>query len=180
MENIILKLYNIGCIKFGNFILKNKSKSNIYIDLRVLISYPKLLLQITDKFKHIINSKNKIDLICGVPYGGLHLATCISTSIHLPMIFKRKEIKTHGLKKEIEGIYKQYNKCAIVDDVLSTGSSILETIKPLQKKDIHISYILVICNRSNLDELEEIPIISLFTIKQILDTLLKNKKININ
>ena len=171
MENIILKLYDIGCIKFGNFILKNKSKSNIYIDLRVLISYPKLLLQITDKFKNIINSKNKIDLICGVPYGGLHLATCISTSINLPMIFKRKEI---------EGIQKQYNKCAIVDDVLSTGSSILETIKPLQKKDIHISYILVICNRSNLDELEEIPIISLFTIKQILDTLLKNKKININ
>lgn len=45
------------------------------------------------------------------------------------MIFKRKDAKTHGTKKLVEGVYNKSDKCLIVDDVVTSGISILETVE---------------------------------------------------
>jgi uridine monophosphate synthetase len=45
------------------------------------------------------------------------------------MIFKRKESKTHGTKKTVEGSYNENDRCLIVDDVITSGISILETVQ---------------------------------------------------
>ena len=56
------------------------------------------------------------------------MATLISNKIDKPMVMRRKEAKGYGTKQLIEGVYKEGDRCLIVEDVISTGSSILETI----------------------------------------------------
>ena len=71
LENELLKeLFNIGAIKFGSFKLKSGITSPIYIDLRVTISYPKVLKQISQLMWQKVD-RTRFDFICGVPYTGM-------------------------------------------------------------------------------------------------------------
>lgn len=70
----------------------------------------------------------KFDTICGVPYTALPVSTLMSVKTNKPMVLRRKEAKAYGTKQLVEGKYKEGNKCIIVEDVISTGSSILETV----------------------------------------------------
>ena len=68
------------------------------------------------------------DLACGVPYGAISLATAVSIQENKPLIFKRKEVKAHGVGNLIEGVYQAGNRCLVIDDVVTSGISIVETV----------------------------------------------------
>ena len=85
LTDIILKLESLNGIKFGSFQLKNGITSPIYFDLRVIISSPKLLKDVSRVLTEKINSLTKPDLICGVPYTALPIASIISVETDLPM-----------------------------------------------------------------------------------------------
>ncbi len=138
-------LVEINCIKFGNFTLKSGVQSPIYIDLRELISYPKLLKQLAELFQEKI--PNSIQIICGVPYAALPMATAVSLQTNISMIIKRKEAKTYGAKKLIEGSYKNGDKILLIEDVITTGISLEETIKELEAEGLIIEKILIVLDR---------------------------------
>lgn len=173
MKDLIIKeLFEIGCIKFGNFKLKNKSYSPIYIDFRTLISFPKLLDNIVDAIWNLIKEKD-LNLIFGVAYGGIPITSIISNKYKIPMIFNRKEKKNYGCKKMIEGIHDQNSKCILIDDVYTTGSSLQEAKQILKNNNIKCIDSVVICNRSNNKNIN-----ALFTLNEILYTLVKYHKID--
>ena len=97
-ENLIFALYKIGAIQLGEFKLKSGQTSSIYINLRKIISYPDLLRQISHAMWEKIHEQ-QFDLICGVPYTALPIATCISLEKNIPMIMRRKEKKIMELNK---------------------------------------------------------------------------------
>jgi len=145
-ENIILGLFESGAIKFGSFKLKSGIISPIYIDLRNTISFPKLLHSIALAYAHMINPE-RYDFVCGVPYGALPIATIISQELNLPMVMRRKESKDHGTKKMVEGVFNRNSRVVIIEDIITSGASILETITDLIMADLQVTDIFVLIDR---------------------------------
>jgi uridine monophosphate synthetase len=141
---MINELFENGCIKEGNFKLKSGEISKYYFDMKNIISYPKLLKEIGDKMYQLIG--DDCNLLCGVPMGAIPICSYISTTYDIPMIMIRDVVKDYGTSKKIEGNYHKKNKCVIIEDVITTGSSVNKVIE-LLKDEVDIVGVVVILDR---------------------------------
>jgi uridine monophosphate synthetase len=146
--NLADGLLEAGCIKFGEFTLKSGLKSPIYIDLRQIITYPKLLEQIGAAYLPLLKGL-KFDRIAGLPYAALPIATAISLQGNYPMIYPRKEVKTYGTKAEIEGEYQAGETVVIIDDLATTGGSKFEAIEKLTEAGLVVKDVVVLIDRQS-------------------------------
>ena len=141
-------LLEAGCIKFGEFTLKSGLKSPIYIDLRQIITYPKLLEQIGEAYLPLLKGL-KFDRLAGLPYAAIPIATAISLAGNYPMIYPRKEAKTYGTKAEIEGEYHAGETAVIIDDLATTGGSKFEAIGKLTGAGLVVKDVVVLVDRQS-------------------------------
>ena len=175
------KLYDTGCVKFGEFTLKSGIKSPVYVDFRVTISNPSLLKEIgivlAQKAKEIGCNR-----ICAIPYAGLPLGVATSIEGNIPLVYSRKEVKTYGTGKLIEGKFDKTDKILVVDDIVTDGASKIEAIKPLTKEGLNVTDILVIIDReqggSKLLAEAGYKLHSIGTLSQILEYLKSVNKID--
>ena len=140
---LIQQLLENECIQVGNYTLKNGEVSKYYFDIKNIISSPLLLQMIGDA---MYEQMSDFDIICGIPHGGLPIATYISIRYNKPLIYVREKAKSYGTKNRIEGQYKPTDKCVIVDDVMTTGGSIVETLEYLQGK-VQVHQCIVVVDR---------------------------------
>lgn len=169
-KEFFLECYKLGIIKFGRFTLKSGIESPFYVDLRPLASDPKILKHLANYLLDMLPLDN-FDLICGVPYAALPMATAMSLESYLPLIIKRKEAKQYGTKKLIEGIYEKGQNCLLVEDVITSGKSLLETIPEIENEGIKVSDIVVVLDREQggraLLESKGYRVHTLFTISEV-------------
>jgi len=180
-KDIAIALHEIGVIKFGEFKLKSGIMSPIYIDLRLLVSYPKVLKLISSAMIEI-SKKLKFDVIAGIPYTALPIATAISLETGWPMVYARKEVKDYGTKKKLEGVYKEGDTALIIDDLITTGDSKFETIEPFEAVGLKIKDFVVLVDREQGGKriLEEkgYNLHSVIGINELLDILNKEGKLD--
>jgi uridine monophosphate synthetase len=141
-------LLEAGCIKFGEFTLKSGLKSPIYIDLRQIISHPKLLADIAQAYLPLLSTL-QFSRLAGLPYAAIPIATAISLAGNYPMIYPRKEAKAYGTKAEIEGEYHAGETAIIIDDLATTGGSKFEAIEKLTGVGLVVKDIVVLVDRQS-------------------------------
>ncbi|XP_023943710.2 uridine 5'-monophosphate synthase [Bicyclus anynana] len=182
LEELALSLYRIDAVKFGDFVTKSGIKTPVYFDLRVIVSYPEVMELISLLLYDHAIKESKFDHVCGVPYTALPIATLLSVKTKKSMLMRRKETKSYGTKKAIEGHYKQGEICLIIEDVITSGSSVMETVADLKKEGLKVEEAVIILDREqggrqNLES-NNVHIKSLFTMTELINILLKNNKIS--
>lgn len=179
-SSLVFSLYQIGAIQFGEFTLKSGQISPVYINLRKIISYPYLLRQIAEAM-WMTTRDCQYDLVCGVPYTALPIATCLSLDHAIPMIMRRKEKKDYGTKQIIEGEFTKGQSVLIIEDVITTGSSIIETAEDITKSGLVVNDVIALIDReqggkANLSQNYRTH--TVFSLSHILEILLHSGKLS--
>ncbi|XP_029980591.1 uridine 5'-monophosphate synthase isoform X2 [Sphaeramia orbicularis] len=148
VDTLILKLHDVNAVKFGEYRLKSGMMTPIYIDLRVLVSHPALMNQVSSlMYQRVLDEGLQFDSVCGVPYTALPLATIICSRHELPMLIRRKEAKDYGTKRMVEGLIREGDTCLIIEDTVTSGASILETAEVLYKEGLKVEDAIVMMDR---------------------------------
>lgn len=146
MDELYIRLFDAGCVKFGQFKLKSGIMSPVYIDFRVLVSSPKLLGLVGEQIAAKLNGL-EFDRIAALPYAGMPIGVAASLAADVPMIYPRKEAKDYGTAKLIEGRFEQGEKVVVVDDVITDGGAKLEAIKPMEDAGLAVKDVVIILDR---------------------------------
>ena len=142
LESLILDLFDIGCLLFGEYVQASGAVFNYYVDLRQIISDPNLFHRVLHSYGELLKDL-EFDRIAGIPYGSLPTATGLSLQLHKPLIYPRKEVKAHGARRLIEGDFNEGDVVALVDDILITGGSLLEGIAKLESSGLVVRDVVV-------------------------------------
>lgn len=142
MDQLIVDLFDIGCLLFGEYVQASGAVFNYYVDLRQIISDPNLFHRVLAAYAGSM-AELAFDRIAGIPYGSLPTATGLSLLLHKPLIYPRKEVKAHGARRLIEGDFEEGDLVVVVDDILITGGSVLEGIAKLESSGLVVQDVVV-------------------------------------
>ncbi|MEY4758976.1 MAG: hypothetical protein RLZZ268_474 [Cyanobacteriota bacterium] len=142
LESLIVDLFDIGCLLFGDYVQASGAVFNYYVDLRQIISDPNLFHRVLHAYADQLEGLD-FDRIAGIPYGSLPTATGLSLQLHKPLIYPRKEVKAHGARRLIEGDFDEGDRVVVVDDILITGGSVLEGIAKLESSGLVVQDVVV-------------------------------------
>ena len=144
-HTLIDRLTKIGVIKYGygNFELSSGKISSVYIDLRSIIAHPQIMRYVAYAYMDELLELPHYDLILGIPYGALPIATVVAFLSKTPLVYMRKESKMHGVSKNIEGEWEPMQHVVVIDDVLTTGNSIAKTVALLRSYGLVVNDAIV-------------------------------------
>jgi uridine monophosphate synthetase len=145
-SNLADDLLESGCVRFGKFTLKSGKVSPIYLDLRRLVSHPRILQGVAKEYAKMLG-KLQFDRIAGLPYAALPIGTAISLEMNRPLIYPRREVKEYGTKAAIEGDYNAGETVVVIDDLATTGDTKIESIQKLEAAGLKVKDIVVLIDR---------------------------------
>ena len=147
----------------GDFTLSSGKKSNYYINMKKAITEPKILSTISKLITEKIND-DEIDKVAGPALGAVPIATAVSLESELPLLMIRKEKKGYGTSKLIEGELNEGDSVIVVEDVSTTGGSLLKAIKAIQENGGNVKRAFVVVDRQEgaIEELEPLITVNEF------------------
>jgi orotate phosphoribosyltransferase len=150
LEELAMVLVKVKAIQFGTFTLASGRISSYYIDLRTIPSYPgayKTLIEAYGEFLKHEFKETSYDAIAGIPTAGLTLSSPIALMLEKPMIYVRKEEKEHGRNKLVEGVTRPGWKVLVIDDIITTGGSVLSAIDAIRSEGCEVEMASVVIDR---------------------------------
>jgi uridine monophosphate synthetase len=188
-DTLAAALFDIGCVKFGQFKLKSGLISPIYIDLRLLVSHPDVLRQVAQAMAALIREKPEdtpeiqFDRLAAIPYAGLPIGVAVALETGLPLIYPRKEAKDYGTAKLIEGAFKPGETALLVDDLITKGTSKIESLKPLTDAGLVVKDVLVLIDREQGGNAElagyGVKLHAVYTLSEILNDLVAGGRLTL-
>ncbi len=180
-ESLCVTLYDIGAVQIGAFKLHSGKKSRIYIDLRLLVSFPAALRQVTAAYRTILDNLT-FDLLAAEPLAGLPIGTALCLDMDKPLIYPRKTAKSYGTGKEIEGKWQIGQTAVIIDDLVTSGESILEAVAAVKAAGLRVKEAVVLIDREEggVETLraEGYKLHAVIKLEQLLAVLLEQNRIN--
>ncbi len=143
IEGEILRL---GLLRFGRFRLSSGEQSPVYVDLRPAASHPDFFHSLVDRLSALV-SRGGHDAVCGVAVSGVPLATGVALRLRVPLLYVRVRRKDHGTMSALEGEVRRGLDVAVIDDVSTTGSSILRAVGALRSSGASVRRAYVVVDR---------------------------------
>ena len=138
----------------GHFILRSGQSTTQYFDKYLLESSPLLLKSIIHYLKELIPPDTEI--LAGLEMGGIPLAVALSLKTDIPSVFVRKEVKEYGTKKITEGCSIENKKVCIVEDVITTGGQVINSVEVMRKEKAQITSVICVIHRGGPRSLEKL------------------------
>ena len=182
-EKIAKALADAQVVKFGEFTLVSGMETPIYIDLRVLPSYPESMAAVTEELVKVVK-KLKPEVVAGAETAGIPLSTAISLKTKIPMIYVRKRPKSYGTQEMIEGILNKNAKVVLIDDMATNAFSKLKFIDGIKHAGGIVNDVVIVLDREQggVEALakENVKLHSLITLKELLSYMKDNNLIDDN
>ncbi len=163
----------------GRFKLASGLTSPFYVDCRTLMAFPHARHLMAQRAWEVTKDLD-IDCLGGLEIGAISIATTISDFAYSAAprrewrtFFVRKQAKDHGLGRLVEGVVKAGDRALIVDDVLTSGGSVLKAIAAAREARLKVTDALVIVDRKEQDgrarvEQTGVRVLSLLTIDDLI------------
>ena len=144
--SLATSLVQIGAVQFGDFVLHSGQRSSVYLDLRLLVSFPHALRQAAHAYAQILQTLS-FDLLAAYPYAALPIGVAIALEMNRPLIYPRKEIKAYGTGKQIEGQWQPGQRAVLIEDLITSGDSILQAMDILGQEGLATRDVVVLIDR---------------------------------
>lgn len=168
-KRFIKLLRDCEAIQFGRFILTSGAVSSYYIDIKKASTNPGVLREIA---KAMAEHTKGYDLLAGMELGAVPLVVALSLSTDIPYVIVRKEKREHGTGKQIEGDDVKGKKVLVVEDVTTSGGSVVKTIEVLRRNQAVVDKVLAVVDRESgaMEKLQRVNVVfsPLLTISDIL------------
>ena len=168
-KELIQLLKDCGAIQFGHFVLTSGAVSDYYIDIKKASTNPETLQVLAQEMSKYTKG---YDLIAGMELGAVPLVVALSLETELPYVIIRKEKRGHGTGKQIEGCDVKNKKVLIIEDVATSGGSVVKTIQILRENNAEADKVLVVVDRESgaKEKLQKLDIhfISLLSVSEII------------
>ena len=182
LVDLALGLHDTGAIQFGSFTLQSGAQSPFYLDLRLVVSNPDVLAHAARALDELLVSQDVyFQRIAAIPYAALPIGTALALQTKTPLLYPRKERKTYGTGRAIEGNFAPGETVLVVDDLITTGASKLDAIQPLRSAGLRVHDVAVLIDREGggREELESQGIVlhSVFRLRELMEILLEHERI---
>lgn len=177
---LLKELYENNVFIFEEKTLKSGQKSPYYCNFRILLSRPELFSKLVDYIEMVI-SKYEInyDLLCGIMTGGLSYSNALSYKLKKKQIVCRTDKKEYGMKNLIDGVFNVGDKVLLIEDVLTTGESVMEVVKKLRLRGLEVNDVIVLFDRNQEGELilenSKLNVYSLFSLNELINFIESNQ-----
>ena len=172
-----MSLYNTGVLKFGRFRLSSGKISNYYIDVRIIPTSPSLYSKVITAYLSTVKrfGSGNFDCVVGVATAGLLFSIPVSLKLGVPMSYVRTNTKGHGTKRKLEGRIEKGSRAIVLDDIATTGGSILKAVEEVSSLQGEVVAAFVFVDRE--EGAEEnllkagVRLYSCFKVSEIFETL---------
>lgn len=147
MTDIATLIEECGAIKQGKFKLSDGSLTDYYIDKYVFETRPAVLAPIVEELVLALDP-DQLDLVVGPALGAVPLVTAVSLETGLDAAFVRMGDKHLGTQARIEGEIDKGQRVAVIEDVSTTGSTLLDTAELVEEVGAHVEHLLVVVDRN--------------------------------
>lgn len=135
----LLKIKAVSLSPSDPFTWASGIKSPIYTDNRVTLAYPKVRTQIETGFAALIEQEfPEVEVIAGTATAGIPHGAIIADYLSLPFAYIRSKPKDHGAGNQVEGRIEKGQKMVVIEDLISTGGSVLEAVKAAEREGAEV------------------------------------------